>query len=80
MLGTAATSTNRILVGSQSLRKDGSKRENFEHELSLIATPALNSNSKLKKENERIKLGVGSSKDKLARGSQDESKYDFRRF
>lgn len=74
-LGTAATSTNRLLVGSQSLCKDiVQKEKNLNNELSLRATPALNSNSKLKKQKERIRLAVGGSKNKLARGSQDESK------
>lgn len=71
-LVTAATSTNRLLVGIFLFFLK--KEKNLNTGLSLRATPALNSNSKLKKQKERIRLAVGGSKNKLARGSQDESK------
>lgn len=71
----ASTSTNRLSGGSQSQCANTVQKErNLKTEPSPRATPALCTNSKLKKQDERIRLGEGGGKDKLARGSQDESK------
>ncbi len=69
-LKAEATSTNRLWGRKWSQYTNTvQKQRNLKTEVSQRATPAFHSNSRLKEQDERIRLGVGGSIGKLARGS-----------
>lgn len=82
----APTSTNRLGrgwgvwggwergLGGGALQTRFKRREVLKTEPSVRATPARCNSPRPKTQDERIRLGGGGSGDKLARGSQDESK------
>lgn len=58
-----------------SMQNQLKTEENFKTQVSQRAAPALCAQLQIgEKKDERIRLGVGGRKDKLAGGSQDESK------